>query len=289
MWFLVVLFALLHPLLSTRVANAERKLPADLQVELLFPRNETYAPTQLFPIVFGIKNLDAVWPLDLKIWAQIQQLNWPENITEPYWTTLPISLYSDDLKKAVGEAPDTHYFHYPAVNMTNGTTGNFMILWEAVLPAQCFANSTDPEDDDGGYGWSNSPDGYASRGIQFSTAPGAQLPDIEALVDSCPELDSENSVAFRITEVRKTYGEGKTCPVLDTDVKPTKCAFKSAAKELAANVSAAMLHEMRCEEGTWQTIKSPCPREESMASLQSAGFAVTWVPLALAFAASNML
>ena len=61
------LVALLRPLLLARVANAERKLPADLQVDLIFPRNETYAPTQLFPIVFGVNNLDAIWPLQLMI------------------------------------------------------------------------------------------------------------------------------------------------------------------------------------------------------------------------------
>ena len=62
------------------------------------------------------------------------------------------------------------------------------------------------------------------------------------------------------------------------------------AKELAANVSVAMLDEMRCKEGTWQTIKAPCPREEeSLALPQSAGLGVTWAVLALGFAALNIL
>lgn len=60
-------FAIVHPLLSAGVASAGRKLPADIQVDLVFPRNETYAPTQMFPTVFAIDNFDSATPLDLYI------------------------------------------------------------------------------------------------------------------------------------------------------------------------------------------------------------------------------
>lgn len=40
-------------------------LPLDVQVDLLFPRNDTYASTQYSPIVFGMQNLDAIWPLNI--------------------------------------------------------------------------------------------------------------------------------------------------------------------------------------------------------------------------------
>lgn len=285
MRFLSFLSALLYLLLSAHVASCERKLPADLQVDLIFPRNETYAPTQLFPIVFGVNNLDAVWPLDMRLHVMVESISAQQDEDTPSWTWKDVSLNSGELEKTVGEAPGTHFFHFPAVNMTNGTTDNYKILWDFILPNRCFDNATDPEDDYGGRGWSSSPDGYASRGLRFSTAPEAQLPNIEDTVNSCSEPKEDDSVAVRVTEVRTTYDGDRPCPVLETDVKPAKCVFKSAAKELAADVSEAMLDEMRCEEGTWQTITAPCPDEESMGSIQRAGFGL----LALALVVPNIL
>jgi hypothetical protein len=53
------------PLLAS-ATMAERSLPADLQVDLIFPRHDTtYTPTQWFPVVFGVKNLDAVWSMGI--------------------------------------------------------------------------------------------------------------------------------------------------------------------------------------------------------------------------------
>ena len=285
---LLFLFMFLRALLSARVANAQRELPADFQVDLIFPRNETYAPTQLFPIVFGVNNLDAVWPLDLRLSVSVESTGVPPEDGRPSWMWQDVSLSSGGLSEAVGDEPDTHFFHFPAVNMTNGTTDSFQILWTFILPERCFANNTDPTADTGGSGWTNSPNGYASRALRFSTAPGAQSPDIEATVNSCRDPDEETSAAVRVTEVRRTHNEGRPCPVFDTNIKPAKCAFKSAAKELAKEVSAGMLDEMRCEEGDWQTITAPCSKEESRGS-RSAGFSVTWAVLALAFAVSSIL
>lgn len=289
MRLLFFLYALVYPFLSAGVANAERKLPADIQVDLIFPRNETYAPTQLFPIVFGIENFGDVAPLDMRISATVQSIGGPENNDRPDWQYQSVNLWSSTLAEAYEEAPRKHYFHFPGINITNGTTDTYQIQWKVILPELCVANNTNPVHDDGGTGWSNSPDGYASRVGRFSTEPGAQLPDIEATLNSCGELNEEESAAFRITEVRKTYDGEVPCPVLETKIKPRKCAFKSDAKELAANVSAAMLRKVGCKEGDWRNITAPCQWEESMASLQSAGFGVGWVLLALTFAVSNLL
>ena len=284
------LFALVNPLLSVGVARAERKLPADIQVDLVFPRNETYAPTQLFPVVFAIDNFDSVAPLDMSISATVQSTGGPEDDDRPVWKLRPVGLYSDTLAEAYAEEPRKHYFHFTGVNMTNGTTDTYKILWEVQLPNLCHANNTYPPDDDGGNGWSNSENGNAMRIGVFETAPGGQLPDIEAVVNSCRERNGEDSAAFRITEVRKTYHDGKTCPVIETNVKPKPCAFKSDAEELAANVSTEMLRSLGCKEGDWRTITAPCPREEeSMAFPWTADLGVGWVLLGLAFSALNLL
>ncbi|KAK8028481.1 hypothetical protein PG991_005537 [Apiospora marii] len=153
--------------------------------------------------------------------------------------------------------------------MPNETTGSFKTLWEVATQKECFTNNTNPRLDTGLPPWSNSPDGYASRLVELTS----QLPDIEATVTSCREPDEENSVAIRITDVRKTYSRGEDCPVIDTNAVPAKCAFNSVAKELAARVSDEVLNDMRCNRGEWQTITAPCQsRQNYLAPPQHADF-----------------
>ncbi|KAI8242310.1 hypothetical protein K4K57_006634 [Colletotrichum sp. SAR 10_99] len=271
----------LQLLVAGNVVNAVRQLPAELEVDLIFPRdNETYSPTQLLPIVFGFNNLDAVWPLDIGLSASVMSIGDDLNETRPDWKWRWVGLLSDILGTDFRDSPPpTQYLHIVSVNMTNGTADSFKLLWEVKLPYRCFTNN-DTESR-----WSNGP-GYASRGIFFQTADGAQRPDIEAAANSCDESDENTSVAVRITDFKKTYSYDKPCPVFETDVN-SKCAFKSAAKEVAANVSVAMLRGMRCEEGEWQTITAPCSRKESKGC--ATGFVAGWALLPLVLAAVNFV
>jgi hypothetical protein len=284
-------YAFLHPLWLAGMANAERILPADLQIDLIFPLNETYAPTQLFPIVFGLNNIDAVWPLEMSLTVRIKSLAMTHGFEGPSWAAQEASLGYSDLQVAFEQAPQKQlYFHFPAINMTNGTTDSYLIMWDAEIPSWCLANDSNPDEYlQGVVAWSDQPARLKSRVVQFSTAPGAQLPDIEATVNSCPERNGNNSAAIRVTDVKTVADSHKSCPVIGAAIKPNTCVFKSAAKELAANVSTALLHEMRCDKGDWRTITAPCPRGESMALLQSAGFGLGWLLLPLAFAISNSL
>ncbi|RYP29142.1 hypothetical protein DL766_005517 [Monosporascus sp. MC13-8B] len=277
---LQILLVFFQPLL-VGAADAERTLPADLQVDLIFPRNETYAPTQWFPIVFGVQNLDAVWPLDIRLDVYVESKNWRlSGKQSDSWQYEIPSLTYEEFREAAGPMPGKHFFHFPLVNMTNGTTDQYSIGWELRLLNRCFANNTDPQLDDGGDGWrSHGPNPYALRFIQFSSAPGAQLPDIEATVNSCAEPDEGTSASVRVTEVRKTSDTGAPCPVLDTNVTTINCGYKPVAKELAANVSAAIMDKMRCNEGAWQTITAPCPRKSIASSRFARAAAVMHINL----------
>ncbi|WQF90153.1 hypothetical protein CDEST_15167 [Colletotrichum destructivum] len=249
------------------LAQAERRLPANLQVDLLFPRNETYAPTQWFPIVLGIQNLDALWPLDIGFNLEVLSMEaWKNNSSGGRADWQHVNLRPNLYGFPVGLelAPVKLFLHYPVMNMTNGTTDSFNLRWGITFVNRCFANNSL---DYGGNSWSSG--GNSSmRQITFSTAPGGQTPDVAATVDSCPE-GGQNSTVVRVNEVRKTWGTGDQCPVFETDVEPARCAYREVAQELAANVSAAILRRMRCEEGTWQNITSPCvPKDkESGATL----------------------
>lgn len=282
------IFLFLFALFSTRLANAERKLPADIQVDLVFPRNnETYSPTQVFPIVFAISNLDAVWPIAIQIKAEVRNLGLPLSMKDrPFWASQYTTLSPIEIEMALNESSTNQIFHFEPFNITNGTSDLFDIRWDVSIAHECIANNTNPTLDDGKLRWKNDHDGSESRYIEFRTAPGAQLPDIQAIVNSCPERDQDNTAVVRVTEMRTTYYDHDPCPVLNTTVTPDKCLFKSAAKELSANVSTAMLNRLGCDEGDWRTMTVPClAKEKSMALPRSPGSSVGWALLTLAFAA----
>ncbi|KAL5350895.1 hypothetical protein ACLOAV_004468 [Pseudogymnoascus australis] len=265
------------------LAYPDRKLPADIQFDRLFPRNETYAPTQKFPIIIGMNTVDAVWPLELLLGVEVQSIGMlgsSNKSSKSFWTA-PANFYGPDFSERFEQAPLRQFFHFPATNITNGTTGSYVILWDIVVTRQCFTHAT------GSVEYVNRPEHSKYRSVEFSTAPGAKLPDIEATINSCPERNTNNSVAVRVTNVTQPpYNQG-ICPIFA--IKPEKCVFKSAAKELAANVSSAMLQAMNCEDGDWRTITAPCPTksEESRALRQSVGSAVGLLLLALALSILN--
>lgn len=186
-------------------------------------------------------------------------------------------------RDAVGEGPGQHFFHIPTINMTNGTTDTFKILWKVATQTQCFSNNTGPSLDAGLPPLVQLPQWIrlSTDRIQHGTRGPASRH--EATVNSCREPDEETSAAIRITDVRKTYSRGEDCPVIDTNVSPAKCVFRPVAKELAANVSAEVLKEMWCDEGEWQTMAAPCQRrKKSLASPCSAGLGMAWALSALA-------
>ncbi|KFY12572.1 hypothetical protein V492_03805 [Pseudogymnoascus sp. VKM F-4246] len=271
-------FALLHPLLLAGATVIDRKLPADIQFDLLFPRNETYAPTQEFPIVFGMNNVDAVWPLEINLYLDVQSIGMlgSNKSSRVSWTIQP-DFYFPAIYEQFNQEPRKQYFHFPATNITNGTTDSYIISWNVAVSRECFVNGT----------LVNDTENHKSRSLEFSTAPGAKLPDIEASINSCPERNANNSVALRVTNVTSPpYAQG-VCPLFS--IKPEKCVFKSAAKGVAANVSASMLQAIGCEEGDWRTITAPClPKvKESTALRQSVGSAVGLLLLAFVFAILN--
>ncbi|WYZ36287.1 hypothetical protein EsH8_XII_000037 [Colletotrichum jinshuiense] len=262
----MLLRASLLSLLALSVAvlvQAEGRLPADLQVDLLFPRNETYAPTQWFPIVLGIQNLDALWPFDISLDLAVLSLDSWQNSSSgarAEWQHLNLRLDSVGFPKAVGPAPGRHFLYHPTINMTNGTTDRYVVRWGITLENRCFANNSI---DNGGEGWASGTDGASTRHIVFSTAPGGQTPDVATTLDACPEGGENTTTVIRVTELRKTRDTGDQCPVFETDVQPSRCVYRDVAQQLAANVSAAILNKMGCEEGTWQNITAPCVPKDS--------------------------
>ncbi|KAK8084371.1 hypothetical protein PG997_005642 [Apiospora hydei] len=150
----------------------------------------------------------------------------------------------------------------------NATTGGFTLIWSVSLLNTCRDEDPlgDPE------AWA-----YHSRqhNVKFTIAEGAPLPDIEAAVNACSSPDSTLAITPH------GWRDG-VCPVLrSNDTTPsaaTPCGLKTVAREIADEVSAAMLGLMGCSEGTWQNIKTPClPKEKSKGLRMATGWELVLV------------
>ncbi|KAL8310458.1 hypothetical protein RB597_010339 [Gaeumannomyces tritici] len=236
--------------IAASLTNAQQKLPNNVQFDLLFPQpNETYAPTQYFPIVFGIQNADGVLPIlpkdGLSVIIEVWADDYRRNSSVSGWGHVSERFNSNDFKRAPFPSSAAHFIHYPPINMTNGTTKSYYVNWHVVADNKCNPQNGDLGNDT----WSH------WNFIRFNTAPGAQLPDIAASIDSCPEPHNSTSITLDV----KPGEPNDRCPTFHTTPSTIKCGYKPLAKDLAANVSAAMLGKMGCDEGDWRTISTPCP------------------------------
>jgi hypothetical protein len=150
------------------------------EVDLIFPRNDTYAPTVLIPIVFAIQNTKLAAPLDLALEWSVQP--WPQtsNTSSPLgWGNGFINTRS---KNFTSGDPD---FEYDFAVFSPARESIWKLSW-TVYSGICG-------------GWGDTRIAY-NNSIIFTSKNGAQLPDFVAAAanGSC---DSMESVAFNVTEI----------------------------------------------------------------------------------------
>ncbi|KAK6840396.1 hypothetical protein PG995_016150 [Apiospora arundinis] len=218
-----------------------------LEFDLVFPRSETYASTQYFPLVLAVRNATAAWPHGLRVVYRV----WPHSLEAPPYE----GLFEIPRTGGTFGPPPTapNYFVIAGSNLMNATIGGFTLIWTVSMLNTC---RDDPFGD-------QSTRSYHSKehNVKFTIAEGAPLPDIEAAVNACPIPDS-------VLAITPHGWRDGVCPIISSnDTSPsnaTPCGLKPIAKELSGEVSEAMLGLMGCSEGTWQTIKAPClPKEKS--------------------------
>ena len=68
-------------LLQLRCCAAKITFPTTVEVDLVFPRNDTYAPSAIFPVVLAVHNAHAAVALDPNIRWYIDRITPPRNTT----------------------------------------------------------------------------------------------------------------------------------------------------------------------------------------------------------------
>ncbi|KAI6090037.1 hypothetical protein F4821DRAFT_230487 [Hypoxylon rubiginosum] len=219
-------------------AQSPIEFPATVDVELIFPRNDTYAPANIVPIVFAIRNSQLAAPLDLSFDWNLWNL---DNLSAPGAGGL------FDLTNVNFSNVSDPYFAYEYVTELNVTEARWSLVW-----SMGSGNCSRPDGATGDDKTASSLSFYnRDRNVRFTTRNGAQQPDLAAAATTDADACTDNYFTFNVTGVLDTplgakYDGRETCAVLaptNMSATPTEklCGFgadASAVSSILAGITA---------------------------------------------------
>lgn len=128
------MFALLAVLLPLGVLCLEGNFPhpETVEIDLVFPRNNTYAVSEPLPVVFAVQNANIIWPLGLSILLEIRKLD-PPGVES---TVISFPLESDT-NSTTGNATSDPAIFAASANITKDTEGEWILLWSFRVENGC--------------------------------------------------------------------------------------------------------------------------------------------------------
>jgi hypothetical protein len=207
--------------------SSAQTFPSIAEVDLIFPRNDSYAPNVLMPMVFAIQNTPAAAPLNLAIYWVLYYPADSEFVT----------IVNDGpiLRTYLTASTPGPYYEYTGLYNITTLEGKWKLVW-TLTSENCtqfpVSNSTTF-----GYDQVNS--------VIFTTTNGAQAADLVAATadDVCA---SAESFTFNVTgEERVLFGSGTsvtTCAVvasMSPTSTPNPCAAQLDATR-ASSISASL-------------------------------------------------
>jgi hypothetical protein len=199
-----------------------------VEVDLVFPRNDTYAPAPYVPIVFGFQNTELApllnLDIELHVWnitngSVVDQGSFGDSYHDLGWrmntsSTDPLLVYR-------------HYDHF-------NTEGIWRLVWTLT-----WSNCTlEP------YWTGTNLTGYMqSSGITFTTRKSAQDIDLVTATEdqNCTE---DQGIAFKIMNTEEAFdGGGRCAAVANYTVTPNPCRVK-IDPAAASNISASLPEQL---------------------------------------------
>ncbi|KND89244.1 hypothetical protein TOPH_06115 [Tolypocladium ophioglossoides CBS 100239] len=168
---------------SRAVDTTTLTLPQTVEVDLIFPRNDTYAPVPLMPVVFAIQNFHVSKPLWLDFYYDISGPPCFYRNTTRAWGSILSLQWAN-----YSSGPDP-YFTFDFTSQLNNTEGNWMFSWELHS-----GNCSMPEE----FAPLKVTDLVQRKHIYFTTKNGAQRPDLVTATQDGIRAEIE-SFAFNIT------------------------------------------------------------------------------------------
>ncbi len=219
-----------------------------VEVDLMFPQNDTYAPTHLLPVVWAIRGTDG---LAAYLHPHLE------------YSIYPYGNFSEKLENSWGYYDETWtnftsndpYIEYGGALESLNTEGIWTLRW-GLRTAHCSAS--------GDLNASLTSNGGE---VTFTTKNGAQKPDVSGTLprDTC----QADGFAFNITSTRdakNVFENGKPCAVLaETTATPSACGVKIEASA-ASSISAYLTHRA-CTFNTAPATWCPPPDKNMAGSL----------------------
>ncbi|KAI1735374.1 hypothetical protein F4680DRAFT_435695 [Xylaria scruposa] len=241
---LSLFLAALFSFLSAVAANAPQ-YPTTLEVDIVFPRNDTYAPVDVFPLVIAIQNNSLSQFLDFDmvlLWTIISHVDNHSTVVDSgsFETNPPTS---DDQRYLVS-----------AATKLNSTEGRFSFYWNLAVNNCSIANVN-----------ANGTSTIDTLHIDYSTETyftlqnDAQRPDLIAATspDTCASMEA---IVVNITGHTRIPGvspipglspeEQLQCPIIrNATVPPTPCSVR--LNQTQAAVISASATVVACDK--WPT------------------------------------
>ncbi len=223
-----------------------------VEIDVIFPRNETYAPSDRFPVVFAVQNAALAKHLRLDIDSFIRNGSDLTNV---------FGHYSHDLANA-NFSSEPYFAYYWRTFDTEGPHE----LFASVSVASCNASS-EPVTIVG-----NS----TNFSVLFTVKKGAQEADLVAATANDKTCSAKDGVAVSVTDQTLEYPasgrlEAGTCAVLD-DSSPTPTADPCRVKidkTVVESISASLLSDL-CKR---LNPPADCPKESAVQQLAVVGVA----------------
>ncbi|KAB8277073.1 hypothetical protein BDV30DRAFT_234873 [Aspergillus minisclerotigenes] len=250
-------------LLTPSLAQETPYTPQTIELDLVFPRNDTYAPVDYFPLILGLQNAKAAWPQGVKIAWKLERLDTDTTLQEGYFPPHEPQYYARDDYHTRGKAPSDPfiYYHFPFA-LRNFTSGHWRYSWQFGFAQNCTSLQSWS-----GRWFSSQP----RKEVIFRTAADGRAVDLLARQDDCFGVP----VTFEILDWTGTlWTELDTCPILnETAPKPNPCALKFNQTNVD-NITASIEVEKGCKPGSLANVTDVCesgaerPSSLGMLSLQ---------------------
>ncbi|KAL4884264.1 hypothetical protein BJY04DRAFT_183255 [Aspergillus karnatakaensis] len=271
--FTRLFFLILTTLFSALTTSQSPISTTIIELDHIFPRNETYAPIHYFPLVWGLQNATAAYPLGFSLYWRLSLADSAVYVSQGRgW--FPSDEHMDD-SYSYGTAPaDPIVFNEFPITLRNFSTGRWQLDWKFGFRSNC--SLVDPGTPDEHYRT------QPYQSVEFTIAEGGRTVDL--LGDWGCRADSESelvsAVAFEISKPHD-FEPDQNCPVVNS-TKADPCALQFN-KEAVGNVTAAARELGRCEsfEGELADFPVSCRNSAMPASARWTGsfilFTIGWL------------
>lgn len=251
------------------VAAAEKPTSGVVEVDLVFPRNQTYAPKSSFPVVWAFQNPELVPALNPLVRFDIWNLDDLMNGTV-------LSTTRDMIRWANFSSRDP-YLDYEFYSRLN-TEGHWLLKWEVYWESYY---TEDPQGID-----KQIEKHIMKRSITFTTSNSAPEIDLVAATDN-KDCSEDLGVTVNVTETAEilffeNWSGGHSFPkVASSTPTPEPCRVKLDSTTTSS--MAASLTAQACNSGNIRPVPDDidCPPEDKSAAHQLAVGAVACLAAAI--------